>query len=64
VDRQYSKAFLRHLFVAQEMLGAMIASQHNLAFYLWLVGEARNKIMEGKFISWKNQIIKILAQRL
>jgi queuine tRNA-ribosyltransferase len=46
------------------MLGAMIASQHNLAFYLWLVGEARNKIMEGEFTSWKNSIVKILAQRL
>jgi queuine tRNA-ribosyltransferase len=64
IDRQYSKAFLRHLFVAQEMLGAMIASQHNLAFYLWLVDEARNKIMEGEFTSWKNRIVKILAQRL
>jgi len=64
VDMQYSKAYLRHLFVAQEMLGAMIASQHNLAFYLWLVEESRNKIMEGKFTSWKNQIVKILGQRL
>ena len=64
VDRQYSKAFLRHLFVAQEMLGAMIASQHNLAFYLWLVEEARNKIISGEFISWKNRIVKILSQRL
>jgi queuine tRNA-ribosyltransferase len=50
--------------VAQEMLGAMIASQHNLAFYLWLVGEARNKIIEGELTSWKNHIVKILAQRL
>ena len=64
VDTQYSKAYLRHLFVAQEMLGAMIASQHNLAFYLWLVGEARNKIMEGEFTFWKNRIVKILGQRL
>ena len=64
VDEHYSKAYLRHLFVAQEMLGAMIASQHNLAFYLWLVDEARNKIMEGKFTSWKNRIVKVLSQRL
>jgi len=64
VDMQYTKAYLRHLFVAQEMLGAMIASQHNLAFYLWLVDEARNKILEGKFTSWKNQMVKILNQRL
>ena len=64
VDAEYSKAYLRHLFASGEMLGAMIASQHNLAFYLWLVTEARNKILDGTFVSWKNQMVKILAQRL
>lgn len=64
VDSQYSKAYLRHLFVAREMLGSMIASQHNLAFYLWLVGQAREKILEGSFSKWKNQMLPKLSQRL
>ncbi|MDR0364866.1 MAG: tRNA guanosine(34) transglycosylase Tgt [Bacteroidales bacterium] len=64
VDEAYSKSYLRHLFASGEMLGAMIASQHNLAFYLWLVGEARNKILEGSFSAWKNQMINVLTQRL
>jgi queuine tRNA-ribosyltransferase len=64
VDTQYSKAYLRHLFVAREMLGSMIASQHNLAFYLWLVGQAREKILEGSFSRWKNQMLPKLSQRL
>ena len=54
VDSYYSKAYLRHLFHAQELLGMMIASNHNLSFYLWLVKEARNKINEGTFTEWKN----------
>ncbi|MBU1009411.1 MAG: tRNA guanosine(34) transglycosylase Tgt [Bacteroidetes bacterium] len=64
VDSQYSKAYLRHLFVAGEMLGSMIASEHNLAFYLWLVDEARRKILDGSFSNWKNTIIPKLTQRL
>ncbi|URW79340.1 tRNA guanosine(34) transglycosylase Tgt [Xiashengella succiniciproducens] len=63
-DLMYSKAYLRHLFVAGEMLGPQIASQHNLAFYLWLVGEARQQILAGTFVEWKDKIIKQLGQRL
>jgi len=64
VDREYSKAYLRHLFRAGEILGPMIASQHNLAFYLWLVGEARQQIIVGTFDEWKNRAVKQLMQRL
>lgn len=64
VDTQYTKAYLRHMFVAKEMLGAMIASLHNLSFYLWLVGEARNHIIKGDFSEWKNIMVKKLVQRL
>ncbi|MEI6820506.1 MAG: tRNA guanosine(34) transglycosylase Tgt [Bacteroidota bacterium] len=64
VDSQYSKAYLRHLFQAQEILGPMIASIHNLNFYLWLVGEARKQIMDGNFSEWKNVIVKKLSVRL
>ena len=64
VDKEYSRAYLRHLFVAKEILGPMIASLHNLTFYLWLVGEARTRIAAGTFISWKNVMVKRLANRL
>lgn len=64
VDSKYSKAYLRHLFVAGEILGPMIASQHNLAFYLWLVKEARKHIIEGDFTSWKTSMVKKVARRL
>ena len=64
VDTQYSKAYLRHLFVSNEMLAKQIASVHNLGFYLWLVRQARKHIMEGDFISWKNQMVKKLSRRL
>ncbi len=64
VDKQYSKAYLRHLFVAGEMLGSMIASQHNLAFYLWLVRQARNHIRAGDFASWKDEMLQKVARRL
>jgi queuine tRNA-ribosyltransferase len=64
VDSHYSKAYLRHLFVAKEILGPMIASNHNLAFYLWLVGEARNHIIQGDFVEWKNKMVKQLQVRL
>ncbi len=64
VDNQYSKAYLRHLFQAQEILGPMIASIHNLNFYLWLVGEARKQIIEGNFSEWKNVMVSKLSARL
>lgn len=63
-DTHYSKAYLRHLVISKEMLGAQIATIHNLSFYLWLVGEARRKIIEGTFLQWKNEIVKKLAFRL
>lgn len=64
VDNMYSKAYLRHLFASKEILGAMIASLHNLAFYVWLVNEAREKIMDGTFSEWKNAMVKKIATRL
>lgn len=64
VDSHYSKAYVRHLFVAEEYLGKQIASVHNLAFYLDLVGTARKHILDGNFSEWKNQIIPKLKQRL
>jgi queuine tRNA-ribosyltransferase len=64
VDAAYSKAYLRHLFVSREILGAMISTAHNLSFYLWLVNEARNQILEGNFYNWKNRMVKQLVQRL
>ena len=64
VDSRYSKAYLRHLFVAKEMLGPMIASQHNLAFYLWLVKEARKHILEGDFVDWKENMVKKITLRI
>ncbi len=60
----YSKAYLRHLIISNEMLGAQIASQHNLAFYLWLVKTAREKITEGSFKTWKNEMVEQLNNRL
>ncbi len=60
----YSKAYLRHLVMSGEHLGAQIASIHNLAFYLKLVGEARSKIIEGNFKQWKNLMIRKLSERL
>ena len=60
----YSKAYLRHLVISKEILGAQIASIHNLAFYLWLVGEARKQIISGNFASWKTDMTKKVAQRL
>lgn len=64
VDRTYSRAYLRHLFVAGEMLGPQIASLHNLAFYLQLVKEAAEHIENGDFTFWKNQMVKRLETRL
>ena len=64
VDSFYTKAYLRHLFAAGEMLAAQIASEHNLAFYLNLVSQAREHIKSGDFLSWKNMMVKKLAVRL
>jgi queuine tRNA-ribosyltransferase len=60
----YSKAYLRHLIINKEILGAQIASIHNLTFYLWLVKEARKHILEGDFTSWKNSMVKIVSHRV
>ncbi|MBL7918248.1 MAG: tRNA guanosine(34) transglycosylase Tgt [Bacteroidia bacterium] len=64
VDKRYSKAYLRHLFTCNELIGAQIASIHNLAFYLWLVKEARTKIKEGTFNDWKTKMVIKLGERL
>ena len=64
VDKVYTKAYLRHLFVAGEMLAAQIASEHNVAFYLNLVKQAREHIKAGDFTQWKNKMVKRLENRL
>lgn len=64
VSNYYSKAYLRHLMAADEILGLQIASVHNLSFYIWLVQEARNKIIDGSFSKWKNKMVKQFSQRL
>jgi len=64
VDKAYSKAYLRHLFISKEYLALQIASIHNLAFYLWLVGEARSHIQAGDFSSWKRGMVEQLGRRL
>jgi queuine tRNA-ribosyltransferase len=64
VDSNYSKAYLRHLFISGEILGAQIASEHNLAFYLNLVKEARMHIKSGDFKAWKNNYVKVLENKL
>lgn len=64
VDKVYTKAYLRHLFISKELLAMQIASIHNLAFYLWLVGEARNHIEKGDFSSWKKEMVYRLGKRL
>lgn len=64
VDLEYSKAYLRHLFAANESLGKQIASIHNLGFYMWLVREARVQILAGTFYEWKNKMVKKLGERL
>ena len=63
-DTQYSKAFLRHLFISGEILAAMIATTHNLGFYIWLMREARKEITLGTFAGWKERMVKQLMQRL
>ena len=64
ISTYYSKAYMRHLFVANEILGLQLASIHNLAFYLWLVKEARKHILENTFVSWKNEMVPVLQERL
>ena len=64
VDHTYTRAYVRHLIHADEMLGLEILSLHNLAFYLNLVGEARKHIQEGDFSAWKKQVMPQLKQRL
>ena len=64
VDREYSKAYLRHLFAANEYLGKQIATIHNLGFYLWLVRTAREKINNGEFGEWKTKMVKQMDKRL
>lgn len=64
VDEVYSKAYVRHLFVSNEILAMQIASVHNLAFYLWLVGEARKHIVEGDFADWKKTMVENVTRRL
>lgn len=63
-DLQYSKAYLRHLFAANEILGPMIASLHNLHFYLWLVKEARKHILSNDFSIWKSNILPVISRKL
>ena len=64
VDTMYSRAYLRHLFHAQELLAMQIASIHNLAFYLWLAGEARKHIIAGDFSTWKPMMVRKVSTRL
>jgi queuine tRNA-ribosyltransferase len=63
-SNHYSKSYLRHLIKSKELLGLTIASVHNLAFYLWLVREARKHILSGDFLSWKNAQVEVLRTRL
>ena len=64
VDSYYSKAYLRHLTISKEILGAQIATLHNLSFYIWLVNEAREKILDGSFYDWKKKMVKQMSQKL
>ena len=64
VDTEYSKAYLRHLFSVNELLGKQIATIHNLGFYLALVRQAREKILTGEFAAWKNKMVQQMNKRL
>ena len=64
VDTSYTKAYLHHLFKAKEFLAMQIASIHNLAFYLWLAGEARSHILAGDFVAWKRDMVERMSRRL
>jgi queuine tRNA-ribosyltransferase len=63
MSRNYSKSYLRHLFKSGEILGLTIASVHNLAFYMWLVKEARRHIIAGDFTAWKNEMVTKLKTK-
>jgi queuine tRNA-ribosyltransferase len=63
-DVQYNKAFLRHMFIAKEILASMIATMHNLGFYIWLMKEARKNIQEDTFSKWKSDMVIRLMKRL
>ena len=64
LSNYYSKAYLRHLIKAKEITGLTIASTHNLAFYLWLVKQARQHIIAGDFVSWKKEMVEVMKTRL
>jgi len=64
VDTEYTKAYLRHLFRANELLGMQIATIHNLGFYVWLTREARKQILAGTFVAWKDKMVKQMDNRL
>ena len=64
VSTAYSKAYLRHLVISKEILGAQIATIHNLTFYLWLVNTAREKILDGSFSTWKKEMTEKVTRRL
>ena len=64
VDKTYTKAYVRHLFKSNELLGKQISTLHNIRFYLWLMNEARNNIKDGTFTSWKNKMVKKLDLRI
>jgi queuine tRNA-ribosyltransferase len=64
ISQYYTKAYMRHLFAVDELLGLQLASIHNLAFYLWLMGEARKQILTGHYQSWKTAMIEVVKQRL
>ena len=64
VDRDHSKAYLRHLIISKEILGPTIATVHNLGFYLWLVKEARKHIIQGDFTSWRDMMLPKVTNRL
>jgi len=64
VSKQYTKAYLRHLILSKEILGAQIASLQNLSLYLWLVRQARIHIEKGDFTAWKNKMVRKVSQRL
>ncbi|MFN4253981.1 MAG: tRNA guanosine(34) transglycosylase Tgt [Saprospiraceae bacterium] len=63
-SQTHTRAYLRHLFVNEEILGMQLASLQNLGFYLWLVGEARRRIQDGSFLNWKNEMVKKVSTRL
>jgi len=64
VDQYYSKAYLRHLVISKEILALQIGTMHNLAFYLWLVTEARNRIIDGTFGEWKKEMVLKMGRKL